>query len=257
MVFSYKQTANCKKLIRVKWMNHRRSYGFFYYCLCTSFPVFSAAIYQFWVRIDDLKILLEALVGVGNITGYIIAYVCFLKKQKQIEELLYDFKQFIEFSELKLIEETERKVAKYTKYLLTYVTVGLMLNFIWQMFTTESCELQRGSEFYVKHDPCWMPVRNIYPFDASDRKYFWVVFPIESIYAYHISCFFSLATSTVMGFLMHISAQFKCCLDKFDHVFDDVEDNEISHNKKLDEFIGIIIYHQRILVYVFITNHSI
>lgn len=100
--------------------------------------------------------------------------------------------------------------------LLGYASIGLVITFSWQMLSTESCVAQRGccflffsqklrkttflgGDYYVRHDPCWLPVRNWYPFDASQPKLFWIVFPIEAIYSIHICLFFSLATSTIIG----------------------------------------------------------
>ncbi|KAH1027503.1 hypothetical protein HUJ05_000997 [Dendroctonus ponderosae] len=117
------------------------------------------------------------------------------------------------------------------------------------MMSTKTCMQQRGGDFYVKHDPCWMPVRNLYPFDANQSRYFWIVFPIETVYSYHVSCFFSLATATIIGFLIHIGCQFKCCSAKFEHVFDTIQKDEESQKKARFEFIELIKYYQGIQEY--------
>lgn len=59
--------------------------------------------------------LLEVLVGVGNITGYNIAYVCFLKNQEKIQFLIRDFREFVQFSGPEIIQKTEEKTTRYTK----------------------------------------------------------------------------------------------------------------------------------------------
>lgn len=104
---------------------------FAYACFC-SIPVFSGAAFQvvynnkynnhynktknqFCVGIDNVKVLLEVLVGVGNITGYNIAYVCFLKNQEKIQFLIRDFQEFVQFSGPEIIQNTEEKTTRYTK----------------------------------------------------------------------------------------------------------------------------------------------
>lgn len=76
---------------------------------------YNQSIFQFYVGIDNVKVLLEVLVGVGNITGYNIAYVCFLKNQENIEFLIKDFQEFVQFSGLEIIRKTEEKTTQYTK----------------------------------------------------------------------------------------------------------------------------------------------
>lgn len=118
-----------------------------------------------------------------------------------------------------------------------------------------------GGDYYVRHDPCWLPVRNWYPFDASQPKLFWIVFPIEAIYSIHICLFFSLATSTIigknpnldcrlkqrafLGFLMQITSQLQYCSNRFEHVFDEVDVKQFQQIKS--DFLFLIKYHRKIL----------
>lgn len=99
---------------------------FAYACFC-SIPVFSGAAFQFFVGIDNVKVLLEVLVGVGNITGYNIAYVCFLKNQEKIQFLIRDFQEFVQFSGLEIIEKTEEKATRYTKCKLKLTVLNFIL----------------------------------------------------------------------------------------------------------------------------------
>lgn len=100
---------------------------FAYACFC-SIPVFSGAAFQFFVGIDNVKVLLEVLVGVGNITGYNIAYVCFLKNQEKIQFLIRDFQEFVQFSGLEIIEKTEEKATRYTKCKLKLTVLNFITN---------------------------------------------------------------------------------------------------------------------------------
>ncbi|XP_066140950.1 odorant receptor 67c-like [Euwallacea fornicatus] len=227
--------------------NFYLTHGCFCYALFCSIPVFSGALYQFYVGIDNVTILLEALIGVGNITGYTIAYICFLKNQDKIRGLIEDFQGFIQYSGLELIQKTEKKATRHAKYLLSYATVGQIITYIWQMSSSETCLTQRGTQYYVRHDPCWLPVRNWYPFDASKSKTFWIIFPVEVLLGYHICMFFCLATATIIGLLMQISSQLKCCGQKFEHIFDKAHVETCTDLKQ--KYISLIKYYTHILEY--------
>lgn len=72
------------------------------------------------MKIDNVKILLEALVGIGDMVGYTLAYICFLQNLDNINQLILDFNQFLEYCDSKVLREAEAKSNRYTKckYLL-------------------------------------------------------------------------------------------------------------------------------------------
>nr|QXE93217.1 odorant receptor 37 [Eucryptorrhynchus scrobiculatus] len=224
-------------------------YGYFYLNMANSIPVMLAAVYQFYVGIEDVNALLESLIGICDIIGYTIAYINFLKSQRTIQELIIHLNDLAKYSGNNVIQETNITCTRYTKYLLGYVTLGVMFNAIWPLMTIKSCIKSRVSEFYVKHDPCGLTTHNFYPFDASKGTYFWMVFTTETMYCFHMCYFFSLATAIVVGFLMHIIAHLKCCSSKFEHVFDAVDDSEHSDYQVRHEFANLIKYHQALFEY--------
>ncbi|KAL1505925.1 hypothetical protein ABEB36_005373 [Hypothenemus hampei] len=214
-----------------------------------SLPVFSAVAYQFYVGIDDLNTLLEALIGVLNIIISDVTYLSFLRKQKEIQKVIDDIYWFVKYCGFELIKKTDEEIVRLTKCILYYVILGVTLNLMWPLLSIKSCVASRKSEFYIRHDPCGMPTQNMYPLDASKGKTFLLFFTIEAIYCYHTCLFFSLATVIFIGFLKHISAQLKYCAYKFEHVFDDVSNNVNSIEKVQQEFIHLIKYHQSIFQY--------
>ncbi|XP_066141195.1 putative odorant receptor 92a [Euwallacea fornicatus] len=201
---------------------------------------------QFYIGIDNLNILLEVLVGCGDLLGYGVAYYCFLSHQRQIQNLIDDFDEFVQYSTIKVIQDTEEKSTRYTKYMLYCVTGCLTSTYIWEMLSLDSCIAQRGSDYYVKHDPCGMPVRNWYPFDTSQPKTFWFIYVFEVILGYHVCIFFSLATIIIIGFLMHIASQLKCCASKFEYMFD-TEPKPFPSVER--DFNHLSQYHSNILEY--------
>ncbi|XP_066259128.1 odorant receptor 82a-like [Euwallacea similis] len=219
------------------------------YAAMSSIPIFSGVIYQvfciFYMGIDSPNVLLELLVGLGDLMGYAVAYYCFLRHHQQIEKLINDFEDFAQYSTIKVIEDTEEKSTRYTKYMLYCVLGSLTLTYIWELLSIKSCIAQRGSDYYVKHDPCGMPVRNWYPFDARQPRIFWSIYVIEIMLGYHVSVFFSLATIFIIGFLMHITSQLQCCANKFEYIFDSNSPPDLV--KK--EFIYLNEYHSKILKY--------
>ncbi|XP_066259119.1 odorant receptor 65a-like [Euwallacea similis] len=140
----------------------------------------------------------EILVGCGDLVGYAIAYYCFLSHQQDIQSLIDDFDKFVQYSNTKVIEETEEKSTRYTKYMLYCVLVSLTSTYVWELLSLDSCIAQRGSDYYVKHDPCGMPVRNWYPFDTTHPGRFLFLYFIEIVIGYHVSVFFSLATIIII-----------------------------------------------------------
>ncbi|KAF7274160.1 hypothetical protein GWI33_013166 [Rhynchophorus ferrugineus] len=232
-----------------KKQNKFFSYG--YFILSTSFaiPVVWASVYQLYVGIEDYNILVEALIAVCDITGYLVVYYCLLKNQETVENILKDIQIFLEFSEHTIITDVDEKCSYYTKYLILYVTIGVSLNVGWPLISKENCIESRGSEFYLQHDPCGMPTQNFYPFDASKPYIFWIVYIIESNYCFHICYAFSLATSIVTGLLMHVIAQLKHCGKTFEQVFNSTEYHENKEQIIKQKFQWCVRYHQVILSY--------
>uniref|UniRef100_A0AAR5QF97 Odorant receptor n=1 Tax=Dendroctonus ponderosae TaxID=77166 RepID=A0AAR5QF97_DENPD len=189
--------------------------------MCCGIPIISAAGYQFYVGIEDVNILLEALIGVYDIIGNTVTYVCFLRKQRQIQEIIDDIKDFFQYCGYETVRKIDSEIMRHTK-----------------------C-----SVFYIKYDPCGMPTQNLYPFEASEGTVFWVLYIIEAIFCYHTCCFFSLATVTVIGFLKHITAQLKCCAYKFEPIYDYMGSCDDDKNAIIQEFVHLIKYHQRIIKY--------
>ncbi|KAH1027513.1 hypothetical protein HUJ05_001006 [Dendroctonus ponderosae] len=202
-------------------LNSLLMYGSFCISMCCGIPIISAAGYQFYVGIEDVNILLEALIGVYDIIGNTVTYVCFLRKQRQIQEIIDDIKDFFQYCGYETVRKIDSEIMRHTK-----------------------C-----SDFYIKHDPCGMPTQNLYPFEASEGIVFWVLYIIEAIFCYHTCCFFSLATVIVIGFLKHITAQLKCCAYKFEHICDYMGSCKNDENVIIREFVHLIKYHQRIIKY--------
>ncbi|XP_048520345.1 odorant receptor 67c-like [Dendroctonus ponderosae] len=230
-------------------LNSLLMYGSFCISMCCGIPIISAAGYQFYVGIEDVNILLEALIGVYDIIGNTVTYVCFLRKQRQIQEIIDDIKDFFQYCGYETVRKIDSEIMRHTKYFLFYVTVSVILNLAWPMLSVNNCLKSRRSDFYIKHDPCGMPTQNLYPFEASEGIVFWVLYIIEAIFCYHTCCFFSLATVIVIGFLKHITAQLKCCAYKFEHICDYMGSCKNDENVIIREFVHLIKYHQRIIKY--------
>lgn len=73
------------------------------------------AIFQLYMGVDSVQILLEALVGFLDNFGYTIVYLLFLNGHNRITALIEDFNQFIQYSGIEIIRKTDEKVTKYTK----------------------------------------------------------------------------------------------------------------------------------------------
>ncbi|XP_066141197.1 putative odorant receptor 92a [Euwallacea fornicatus] len=213
------------------------------FAIISSSPVFSGVIYQFSMDIDSLNVLLELLVGLGDLMGYAMAYYCFLRHHQQIQKLIENFQKFAQYSTIKVIEATEEK----STHILYCVTGFLTLTYIWELLSIKSCIVQRGSDYYMKHDPCEMPVRNWYPFGTSHPTVFWSIYVVEIIMGYHVSVFFSLATVVIIDFFVHITSQLQYCARKFEYIFDS-NPQPLELVKK--EFTHLNEYHSKILKYV-------
>nr|WJJ63319.1 odorant receptor 19 [Pachyrhinus yasumatsui] len=228
-----------------KTLNKLFTYGCFAFIISCNVPVVWAVAYQVSVGIDNLNIFIEALIGVFDIIGCTVVQIFLLKNQQIIAKIIEDINVFLKFCDKKVIKEIDEDCVRYTKYLLIYVTMGVILNLGWPLMSTEHCIISRGSEFYLKHDPCGMVTQHFYPFDASKPHVFWLLFVIETFYCYYICCEFSLGTATVVGLLMHIIAQVRNCGNKFQTVFN--KDNDKLTTKA--RFVKCIKYHQAILEY--------
>nr|QXE93248.1 odorant receptor 22 [Eucryptorrhynchus brandti] len=235
------------RLSLTKDINKCLLYG--YFCLSVLFftPVIWAVLYQFYVSIDDVNILLEALIAVCDIMGYMVAYVCFLKNKDLIEHIIDDISVFLQYCQANVIQDTDRLCARYTKYMLVYVSIGVTFNLSWPLMSRKYCIDEKGSLFYLRHDPCGMPTHNFYPFDASQSNVFWIVFFVEAIYVCHICFVFSIVTATILGLLMHITAQLKYCGMRIENIG---KNTWAKSNEAIkEEFIICVKYHQEILMY--------
>ncbi|XP_066259120.1 odorant receptor 67c-like [Euwallacea similis] len=166
---------------------------------------------------------------------------------------------------------------------MLYCVLGsLTSTYVWELLSLDSCIAQRGSDYYVKHDPCGMPVRNWYPFDTTHPGRFLFLYFIEIILGYHVSVFFSLAiiiiivysfnrranftNSYFQGFLMHIASQLQCCASKFECMFDSYTKSllsvEMDFNHLSQYYSKILDYAERvfkvfnilIIVYISLTS---
>ncbi|XP_050296042.1 odorant receptor 67c-like [Anthonomus grandis grandis] len=219
-------------------------YGYFALNVFFCTPVVWAVLYQVYVGIEDIDVMLEALIAICDIMGYLIAYGCFLKNKEIIENIIKDINIFLKYCPSRVVKDTDLLCISYTKYMIVYVAIGVAFNLVWPLVSRNSCIAQKDSEFYLMHDPCGMPTHNFYPFDANRPEIFWLVYLIEGVYVCHICFVFSLVTVTIIGLMMHIKAQLKCCGKKFQRINYNGDREGIQK-----EFVICVNYHQEILEY--------
>lgn len=70
-----------------------------------------------------MNILLEALIGVCDIIGNTVTYVCFLTKQRQIQEIIDGIKDFFQYCGHETVQKIDCELIRHTKCKIFLVPV--------------------------------------------------------------------------------------------------------------------------------------
>ncbi|XP_076253461.1 odorant receptor 4-like isoform X2 [Rhynchophorus ferrugineus] len=197
----------------------------------------------------DPYIIWETTIGVSDYLGFVYVSVCFRMKLNRLRKALRGIDVFLDYCDASVIRAAEAEVNFYTKCFVGYFLIGLFLNGLVPILGRHSCNERRVSDFYRKHDPCGMPVRNLYPFDATDPLVFAVVYAVEAFTCFLV-CFGILGiTMTLIGFLIHIIAQITNCKKHILQIFEDNDDPGHDEEKVRERMTFCINYHRTIISY--------
>nr|WJJ63306.1 odorant receptor 6 [Pachyrhinus yasumatsui] len=205
------------------------------------------------VGIEDRNIIIEAIGTMFDYVGYIYIFICFRLKISKFKLVLKDISIFLKYCEPSVIINAEKVVHFYTKCLIVYTSIGLLISCLVQIVDLKSCKEKRLSDFYKKYDPCGLPLRVLYPLDTTVTINFLLSY-ILGIFACVVVSFGVLGINmTLIGLLIHIIAQIQYCKNLISKVFKNKNDfkglNEETFFRIKRQIIFCIKYHQAIIRY--------
>nr|UTN00972.1 odorant receptor [Semanotus bifasciatus] len=192
--------------------------------LMSSIQTLAAIIYQLYIGIEDMNIICESFIGISDCFGFIFIYFCFRKNHGLIKTAIKESSMFLKFCTPEVLTEAEEEVRTYTKGLLLYFSFGLTFNGLIPLYDYENCDKRRLSDYYRQHDPCGMPTRIWVPFDARKPAVYYSIFLLHANACLNICYGVLCITMTLVGLLIHISAQIKNLRQNLSEIFDEVPD---------------------------------
>nr|CAH7769749.1 unnamed protein product [Callosobruchus chinensis] len=195
----------------------------------------AATIRQFLIKFDDEAVVMDDLVAIMTCFCGFFVYACFLTKMGDVKKHVEGIKVFSQFCPKHVIER-----------FLIYLITGLCLNSLIPVIGYKNC-MQRRLDSY--HDPCGLPIRVWFPFDVSTNTYYYyVIFFLVNYTCSHVCGVILITTLSLVGFLMHISAQIHVLKQNLIKLFKNIQNESGNNNLELEaQLKSCIKYHSTII----------